>query len=446
METTSVSGAYGSGQAAAKAKNPAKAAAQRVMGNRNFRLLWAGQATSLLGDQFHMIALPWLILLITGDAAALGLVLAMIGVPRAVFMLVGGAVSDRFSQRSIMLISDVIRLGLTSTLAVVVFTGNIEMWMLYVLAVAFGIVSGFFMPASQSMVPRIVGKDDLMIGNAIVQSSSLLSVLVGPLVAGGLISYFATSQTTLIGNSSILTGVGLAFVVDAFTFLVSIVTLLLMKIEQPQTPPEDGGIVSSIRTGITYIAKSRRLISLLGLAAVINCLFAGPVVVGIPVIASTRLPEGAAAFGTLMAASAIGSLIGMAASGLIKVPPCRVGLVVAVAIGCFGLGLAAIGFIGSLWVGIALLLAIGIVSGYTGVVLITLLQKSIPSEMMGRLMSLITISSVGLVPISQALSGFAIKVSLEGLFVGCGALIIVLAVVAALSKNVRDFGLEPLSQ
>jgi hypothetical protein len=66
--------------------------------------------------------------------------------------------------------------------------------------------------------------------------------------------------------------------------------------------------------------------------------------------------------------------------------------------------------------------------------------------MMGRLMSLVTICSVGLVPISQALSGFAIKISIEGLFVGCGALIVVLAVVALLSKNVRDFGIEPLSQ
>jgi MFS family permease len=448
METTSVSGAYGSGQAAAKVENPdkaaAKAAAKRVMGNWNFRLLWAGQATSLLGDQFHMIALPWLVLLITGDAAALGLVLALMGVPRVVFMLVGGAVSDRFSQRTIMLISDILRLGLTSTLAIMVFTGNIQMWMLYVLALAFGVVSGFFMPAAQSIVPRIVGKDDLMIGNAIVQSSSLLSVLVGPLVAGGLIAWFAGSQVAIASSSPIMTGVGIAFAVDALTFVVSVITLWMMRIEAPQAPPENKGIFISITEGITYTAKSRRLVALLGLAAVINFLFAGPVVVGIPVIASTRLPEGAAAFGILMAASAIGSLVGMAVSGLAKVPPRHLGLVVAAAIGFFGLGLAAIGFIGSVWVGVAILLAIGTVNGYIGIVLITLLQKSTPPEMMGRLMSLVTISSVGLVPVSQALSGFAIKISIEGLFVGCGVLIVLLAVMAALSKNVRSFGIDPL--
>jgi MFS family permease len=444
MVTTSVSGAYGSGQEAVRAENPAKVAAKRVMSNKNFRLLWAGQAMSLVGDQFYMIALPWLVLLITGDAAALGLVLALTGVPRAVFMLAGGAISDRFSQQSIMLISDVLRLGLTSALAIMVLTGNVDMWILYVLAVAFGVVSGFFMPASQSIVPRIVGKDDLMIGNAIVQSSSLLSVLVGPLLAGGIIAWFAGSQTTVAGGSPIMTGVGLAFAADALTFLVSVITLWMMKIATPQAPPEDGGILSSIKTGITYTAKSPRLVALLGLAAVINFLFAGPVVVGIPVIASTRLPEGAAAFGVLMAASAIGSLVGMVASGLAKIPPRHLGLAIAIAVGFFGVGLAAIGYINSMWVGVAILLVLGAVNGYTGIVLLTLLQKSTPPEMMGRLMSLVTISSVGLVPISQALSGFALKVSIEGLFVGCGALIVLIAVLAVLSKNVRDFGIEPL--
>ena len=117
-----------------------------------------------------MIALPWLILLITGDVAPLGLVLAMIGVPRAAFMLVGGAVSDRLSQRTIMLVSGVLRLAMIVALAAIVFSGDVQMWMIYVYALAYGAVSGIFLPAAQSMVPRIVGKDELMIGNTIHRS------------------------------------------------------------------------------------------------------------------------------------------------------------------------------------------------------------------------------------------------------------------------------------
>jgi len=277
-----------------------------------------------------------------------------------------------------------------------------------------------------------------------VQSSSLLSVMAGPLLAGGLISCFAGTVTASTGTAPIMTGISLAFAFDAFTFLVSVVTLALMKIDVPQAPPEGKGIFTSIAEGIAYTAKSRRLVALLGLAAVINFLFAGPVVVGIPVIASTRLPEGAAAFGVLIAASAIGSLIGMAGSALVKLPPRHVGIAVAIAVGFFGVGLAAIGFISSLWIGIALLLALGAVNGYTGIVLLTLLQKNIPPEMMGRLMSLVTISSVGLVPVSQALSGFALKVSIEGLFAGCGLLILLLSLVAVLSRDVRGIGVNPL--
>src|SRR5512137_2601341 len=95
----------------------------RVMSLRDFRLLFGGATTSLLGDQFALIATPWLILQLTGDPLALGIVLALEGVPRALFMLIGGAITDRLSPRLIMLLSDLIRFVLTGLMAFVVFTG-----------------------------------------------------------------------------------------------------------------------------------------------------------------------------------------------------------------------------------------------------------------------------------------------------------------------------------
>src|SRR5690349_12235851 len=89
---------------------------------RNFRLLWIGQSTSLLGDQFYLIALPWLVLKLTGDPLTLGTVLALAGIPRALFMLVGGAFTDRFSPRTIMLLSDLLRMVLSMLLAIFVLT------------------------------------------------------------------------------------------------------------------------------------------------------------------------------------------------------------------------------------------------------------------------------------------------------------------------------------
>lgn len=124
-------------------KNLSKPTSQNVLNNYNFRLLWIGQGTSLLGDEFFMIALPWLVLKLTDDPMALGTILAMIGIPRAIFMLVGGAVADKYSPRRIMLASDTLRLVLTALLAVLILSGSLQLWMLYVLALLFGTISGF---------------------------------------------------------------------------------------------------------------------------------------------------------------------------------------------------------------------------------------------------------------------------------------------------------------
>src|SRR5512137_3083 len=107
-----------------------KSTSINVLKNYNFRLLWIGQGTSLLGDQFFMIALPWLVLKLTDDPLALGIILALIGIPRAIFMLVGGAVADKYSARVVMLVSDVLRLLLTILLAVMILTGWLQLWTL----------------------------------------------------------------------------------------------------------------------------------------------------------------------------------------------------------------------------------------------------------------------------------------------------------------------------
>src|SRR5512147_1438840 len=160
-----------------------------VLQIRNFRLLWIGEGISLLGDQFYMIALPWLVLSLTGNALAVGTVLATAGIPRALFMLVGGALTDRFTPRRLMINSNVARMTLTGLLAALVATNLIQLWMLYVLALFFGLADAFFFPAQTSIVPQLVGKDQLQQGNAMIQGTATLSLLVGPILAGTMISW-----------------------------------------------------------------------------------------------------------------------------------------------------------------------------------------------------------------------------------------------------------------
>lgn len=166
---------------------------QNVFSIRDFRLLFTGVSTSLLGDQFTLIATSWLVLQLTDDPLALGIVLALEGIPRALFMLFGGALTDRFSPRFIMLAADTVRLLLAGMMAVVVFSGIVELWMLYAFSLGFGMAAGFAVPAGNSIVPLLVEEKDLQAGNAIVMGVGQLVGFVGPVLAGILIGRFAES-------------------------------------------------------------------------------------------------------------------------------------------------------------------------------------------------------------------------------------------------------------
>jgi len=413
----------------------------RVSRVRDFRLLWIGQSLSLLGDQFYMIALPWLVLQVTGSALALGTVLALEAIPRALFVLVGGAVTDRVSARTVMLVSDVARLMMTALLTVLVFTGGMNLWMIYGFALAFGLVDGFFAPATASIVPHIVDGDDLQTGNALVHGAGQLSVFVGPVLAGILIAVGSTVSSAVPETG----GIGLAFAIDTATFLVSVVTLCMMGTMASSMPDEaseqQGHVLASIRGGISYMWNDATLRTMFVLVAAVNFLVNGPFLVGIPVLADSRLPEGAAAFGLIVSAHGGGNLLGFVLSGAIPSAR-RLNIIIPAVFALFGIGIASLGFVGSTAVAFMLVLVMGIGNGYISIVLITWLQKRTAKSMLGRLMSLVMVASAGLLPVSEAISGVVIGLSLPGLFAGAGVLLILVALWAAVLPEMRSLKLE----
>lgn len=400
-----------------------------VLKNYNFRLLWIGQGTSLLGDEFFMIALPWLVLKLTDDPLALGTILALIGIPRAIFMLIGGAFADKYSPRIIMLVSDILRLALTTLLVVMILTGWLQLWTLYLLALLFGTISGFFSPASGAMIPILVKPEELTISNSIYQGTSFLTNFVGPVLAGGLIAMFAHSKTAQSGAE--MTGIAAAIMVDAFSFIISVATLLLMKwqgIVKPQAKTS-GNILASIKEGIAFLWRDNMLRTILILMVATNFLFVGPILIGIPVLADMRLMGGAAAYGTVISAFGGGNLLGiMLTSSLIQVLRKHLGALMVGVIACFGLALGLMGMVSSTLAACLILLIVGVGNGVLEISVVTSIQRMTPKEMLGRVMSLLLLAGVGLVPISQALSGAFIKLSLTGLFVGAGILMVLVAI------------------
>jgi MFS family permease len=419
-----------------------------VLRIRDFRLLFTGEGVSLLGDQFYFIALPWLVLELTGSAVVLGLVLALQGIPRAAFMLIGGAVTDRFSPRRVMIASNVARLSLVTLLAALVLGGALQMWMLFVVAAAYGVADGFFYPAQSAIVPQLASLDQLSVANAFVQGLDQVSQFIGPVLAGILIA-------SAVGGHGGLEGVGIALVVDAATFVVSIILLSLMRVDadkaarmavigaEGNTGAAPAGIWESIREGLAYMWSDPLLRVLLLLILAVNFLAVGPMLVGVPALAHQRLAGGAQDYGAVMSAFGGGSLAGLAVAGGMRRPPARLmGHLLLTVCAVFGAGLAMLGFAHSLAAALVPAAVMGFAAGYLTVSFFTWVQARTPQRLMGRMMSFIIFASVGLVPVSQALSGAVASRSLTALFVGAAALLLLVVARAWFVPSLRSMGME----
>lgn len=408
----------------------------KVFADRDYRLLWFGQTIALLGDQFHLIAMPWLVLQLTRDPLQLGFVLAVAGVTRTVSMLYGGALADRRSPRDIMIWTNAARGAIAAALAAAVLSGGVEMWMVYAAAAGFGVITGLFEPASQAAVPRLVPDEQLESGNSMVMLGDQLANFLGPTAAGVLIG-------ALSASSGSLTGVGIAFVVHATTFLVSIVLLALMGRMTVAAPEEQAHPLHAIGEGLRYVLGRRELVWMLSIIAIANFLLIGPLLVGVPVLADTRLPEGAAALGLVLSGYAAGSLVGLVLAGTLKRPsPAVLGALVLGLFVVFAAGLAWFAFVTSTWAAVPVMAAMGVGNGFLSVIIVTYFQRTTPAALLGRMMSLFMVAMFAVMPLSQALSGVLVRVSVEALFLGAAGGMLVACAVAATRPEIRRLG-EP---
>ncbi len=370
-----------------RAANPVQA----LWRSRDFRLLMTSEAAWLLGSRFYLIALPWLVLQLTGDGLALGTMVVLAGIPRMAFMMVGGALSDRFSSRSLMLGANLIRTILLALLAWLVLSGQVELWMLAGFSLVYGLVEAFFFPARGAIVPALVRREDLHMANSISAGLEQFCGLVGPLLAGLGIAWLGGSAAA--AREVGLLGVGAAFAVDALATLGSVVTLGLMTPRRPAAAAKPAGpkpdLASSIGQVVTYVWSHKMLRMALLIIAAVNLLTTGPLYVGLPVLAGTRLAGGAAALGLLTSALGGGALLGTALAGALPKPATRhLGVIFGLTLGACGAGLIALLSTTSAAVGALAALAVGASISYVNVTLVSWMQSQTPGALMGRMMSL----------------------------------------------------------
>jgi MFS family permease len=414
------------------------------LGVRNFRLLWIGESVSLLGDQFTLIAYPWLVLQLTGDALILGTVMALMGIPRALFMLIGGALVDRFSPRTIMLVTNAARLVLVGMLAALTLSDTIQLWMLYGFALLFGLADAFYFPGQSSIVPQILDKDQLQSGNTIVQGTAQLGLFLGPVLAGGLIALVGGTASASADALPSMIGIGVAFGIDALSFLASIGALWLMRPRRAVELDEDQrSVIQSIAAGMRYLWQNEALRFILILIVASNFFIMGPMMIGIPVLAKTTLAEGAAAYGIVMSAFGGGALVGIILSGVLpRLNPARMGTILLTIQALMGVALALLPLSTATAYAAVMALIMGAVNGYVNISFFTWLQKRVPEHLMGRVMSVIMFASVGLTPVSTALAGVLIDWNLTAVFIGGGILMALVTLLSLTSRAVRDMGMQ----
>lgn len=415
---------------------------QTLFANPNFRWLLGGGALSMLGDQFTLIALPWLVLQLTGDALVLGTVLAVMGIPRAVFILVGGALVDRYSPQRVLMLTKLLNGALVALLALLVATGGLQLWMVYGLALAIGLATAFSYPAGSSILPQALPAEALQAANGTLMALRQFTVLLGPALAGGLIVLLAEPGGGPADRVADARGLALAFGFDAFSFFASAWTLAQVRLQtqaRPDTPP----VLAAIAEAMRFFWRDVELRTLCLYFAAIGFFVGGPIQVALPVLAQTQLPGGAASLGLLLAGHGAGALLGMALSGMFKGKRLgTLGSTVLAIDACAGLAFLPFGHIHATWQGLALLLPLGALGGFVQVAVYTWMQQRIPAAMMGRAMSLFMFIFMGITPLAAAAAGAALKLlGTAALFTASGvALLLIVALGLALTpmRRIRD--------
>jgi len=360
--------------------------------NRDFAMLTTGRTVSLLGDGFFLVALAWQVYDISNVPSALSIVGVAHTLPMVLLVLVGGALADRYDRRKLMIWADLIRALAVGALGILSIAGVLELWHIIVLIGFVGLGDAFFNPASSAIVPDIVPEHDLAQANSLLATLRPLMIrLLGPAAAGFIIAMF--------GN-------GAAFLVDAGSFAVSMVAIAAIRHRHQFVEGEHGvrQTISQIADGLRYVRSKPWIWATLISAMLSLLVFLGPVEVLVPYLVRNQLELGPEALGAIFAAGGVGAILMALAIGARGLPRRRV--TVMFFSWSIGVALMAIyGLMTDLWQGLVAAFVVNAFFQLGEVIWVTMLQQNVPRHLLGRVTSLDWLLSLGLVPLSYAITG-----------------------------------------
>ncbi len=364
------------------------AATFRALRHRNFQLFFAGQLISLIGTWMQSIAQAWLVYRLTDSSLLLGSVGFASQFPVFIFAPIGGIFADRFNRHRVVIGTQIASMILALILAGLTLTHVIQVWQIFVLAALLGVVNAFDIPARQSFLVDMVGKEDLM--NAIALNSSMFNGarIIGPAIAGILVAKI---------------GEGWCFFANGVSYIAVIVGLLMMRVVHPIVHHLTGTPLASIIEGFQFVRRTspiRALLLLLGLVSLVSM----PYTVLMPIFADRVLHGGARGLGILMGATGVGALLG-ALTLATRTGVRGLGRWVAFSCGGFGFTLGLFSLSRNFHVSTALLVPTGFCMMLQMSSSNTLIQAMVPDELRGRVMALYSMMFMGMAPFGALLGG-----------------------------------------
>ena len=362
----------------------------RSLRHRNFQLFFSGQLISLIGTWMQNVAQSWLVYRLTGSSLLLGTVSFAGQIPVFPIAPLAGMVADRWNRRTIVIITQTASMILASILAALTLTNRITVWEIVVLAALLGVVNAFDIPARQSFLVEMVGREDLM--NAIALNSSIFNGarIIGPAIAGILVATI---------------GEGWCFFANAVSYIAVIAGLFMMRISRRQAERAIKSAFDHMAEGFRFVRKTapiRALLLILGLVSLVGM----PYTVLMPVFAKTVLHGDATTLGVLGSAAGIGALAG----ALTLASRTRVdglGKWVWMACTSFGTFLILFSFSHHYFLSVLLLVPVGFSlmtqMGATN----TLVQSMVPDRLRGRTMAVYSMMFMGMSPLGAILAGAA---------------------------------------
>ena len=360
----------------------------RALRHRNFQLFFSGQLVSLTGTWMQTAAEAWLVYRLTGSAWWLGVIGFASQFPVFLVAPLGGITADRYNRHNVVIWTQIFSMIFDSALAVLTLAKVVKVEHVLILAILSGIVSAFDIPARQSFLVDMVGKEDLM--NAIALNSSMFNGarIIGPSIAAILIAKV---------------GEGWCFAINGVSYFAVLIGLFMMRVTRPMALAKHASPLTHLAEGFTFVRRTtpiRAILMLLGLVSLV----AMPYTVLMPIFADKVLHRGASGMGILMGATGVGALLGaltLASRTGVK----GLGRWVMFSCAGFGASLLMFSFSRYFWLSTAILVPTGFCMMLGMSSSNTLIEAMVPDHLRGRVMALYSMMFMGMAPIGAYIGG-----------------------------------------